>query len=101
MAAVTLSRLRRARRQLVSGAGYIAGESPDGLVTVNSAPGARRVEVRHRATLSVVEITFSNADGTYRVNGLDPAQLFDVIATDWTGTYNDVIVSRVLPEPYA
>lgn len=100
MAVRPMGRMRRARRPLVSGAGYIAGEAPSGLVTVNSVPGARYVEVRHRATSTVVDVVFSASDGSYRVNGLDPLQEFDVIGRDWTGTYNDVIVSRVFPAPY-
>jgi hypothetical protein len=100
MAAVVQSRMRRARRALFSGQGYIAGEAPDGLVTVNAVPGARYVEVRHRATSRVVDVVFSATDGSYQVYGLDPAQQFDVIGRDWTNVYNDAIVSRVNPEPF-
>lgn len=82
-----------------SGAGYIAGESP-GLVTVNDVPSAREVEIRHRRTRIIVATTFSAPDGTYRIDNLNPDQEFDVIARDWSGTYNDVIVSRVKPQPY-
>lgn len=89
----------RARSLLFAGNGYIAGETP-GLLTVNSVPAAREIEVRHRATRRVVTTVFSATDGTYRIDGLDPNEEFDVIARDYTGTYNDVIVSRVKPQPY-
>lgn len=82
-----------------NGPGYIAGESP-GLLTVNSVPGARAIFVIERISKVVAGATFSAPDGSYRIDGLDPNQEFDVIARDWTITYNDVIVSRVKPQPY-
>ena len=86
-------------RARFGGAGYIGGDGPTGLVTFNSAPAAREVEVRHRLTRTLMATTFSKPDGTYRVGDLDPNDEFDVIARDYTGTYNDVIVSRVKPYP--
>jgi len=86
-------------RARFGGAGYIAGEAPDGLLTVNTAPARRELEVRHRLTRTLIATTFSKADGTYRVGDLDPNEEFDVIARDYTSTYNDVIVSRVKPKP--
>lgn len=88
------------RTRRFAGAGFVAGLMPAGLVTVATAPGAREVEVRHRASRVVVARTFSATNGTYRIDGLDPAQQFDVIGRDWSGTYNDVIVSRVRPRAY-
>jgi hypothetical protein len=82
------------------GAGFIAGELPDGLVTVNSVPSAREVELRHRATRRTIAITFSAADGTYRFDGLDPMQEYDVIGRDWSRTYGDFIAYAILPKPY-
>ena len=84
---------------MFAGAGYIAGETP-GLVTVNSAPSAREIEVRHRLSRIVVASMYSAADGTYRFDGLDPNEEFDIIGRDYTRTYNDVIVSRVKPKAY-
>jgi hypothetical protein len=95
----TLHKTGFARNTIWGGLGYIAGESP-GLVTVNSVPSERAVEVRHRATRMTVDVVISNPDGTYRINGLDPAQEFDVIGRDYSATYNDVIVSRVKPAAY-
>lgn len=83
-----------------NGLGFIAGTAPFGLVTVNGAPGAREVEVRHRKTRMPVATMFSDSDGTYRFDGLNQSEEFDVIARDWAGTYNDAIVARVLPYPY-
>jgi hypothetical protein len=80
----------------MGGAGYIAGT-----VTVAGAPSARWVEVRHRATRRVVATQFSDADdGTYRFDGLDPAQEFDVIGRDWQRVYEDVQIGAVRPMPY-
>ena len=83
--------------------GYLAGEQdPDedagvGLVTVNGAPSARRVEVRHRVTRIVVATTFSGADGSWQVPDLPSLDEYDIIARDHTGTYEDVIVGGQLP----
>lgn len=83
-----------------NGPGYIAGEAP-GLVTVDSAPAARHVFALDRLSKRVAGAAFSLPDGTFRIDFLNPDREFDVIARDYTGTYNDVIVSRVKPEPYA
>lgn len=83
-----------------NGPGYIAGEAPDGLLTVNSAPARRYIYVLDRASRIVVGAVWSASDGTYRIDNLSPATLVDVIARDYTGTYNDAIVSRVSPAPY-
>lgn len=88
------------RSGLFRGLGYISTSTPDALVTVNTAPAARLVELRHRITRRVVEVKFSAPDGTVRFDGVDPAEVFDLIGRDWTEMYNDVIVSRVTPEPY-
>lgn len=89
------------------GPGYIAGEpNPDpdgidGIVTLDDVPGAREVEIRERKTRRLVAVTFSNADGTYRVDGLNPDIEFDVIARDWSRTWTDVIQPAIKPTPYA
>jgi hypothetical protein len=83
-----------------NGPGYIAGEAPDGLVTVNTAPAQRYVYAVDRASRVVIGATWSAANGTYRIDNLNPAALVDVVARDYTGTYNDAIVSRVSPAPY-
>lgn len=88
------------RGRLFNGLGYIAGELPTGIVTIATAPGARELEVRHRKSRLVVAMAFSAADGTFRFDGLDPNEEFDVIGRDWSQTYNDVIVARVKPTPY-
>lgn len=92
-------------RSLFAGDGYIAGELPDGLVTVNAVPGKRELEVRLRITRQVVAWGFSNHDGTYAFHNLRRGsdavpELYDVIGRDWSATYNDVIVSRVRPAAY-
>lgn len=88
------------------GPGYIAGELsndpavPDGIVTVNDVPAARQVEVRERVTRRVLAVVFSNADGTYRIDGLSPEFEFDVIGRDWKREFQDVIIGAVRPQPY-
>lgn len=83
--------------------GYLAGEQDPaedpgvGLLTVNSVPSAREIEVRHRLTRAVVATTFSGADGTWRVDDLPGQEEYDIIARDHTGTYEDVIIGGQLP----
>lgn len=89
-------------RSHFAGDGIIAGQLPNGLVTLNSAPGKREVEVRHRATRMIVAWGYSSHDGTYAFHDLRRGpdtmpELYDVIGRDWSATYNDVIVSRVRP----
>ncbi len=83
--------------------GYLAGEQdPDedagvGLVTVNGAPGAREVEVRHRLSRTVVARVFSSSGGAWQVPDLPSLEEYDVIARDHAGDYEDVIIGGVLP----
>lgn len=83
------------------GSGYIAGEAPTGLVTVNGSAAAREVEVRDRLTRTVVATMFASSSGVYRFDSLSPDLEFDVIGRDYAGIYNDAIVGRVRPEPYS
>jgi hypothetical protein len=81
------------------GDGYLAGELPDGLTTVEGAPVAATVRVLLResgpgdgALLAEVQ---SAADGTWRVTGLPAGRLYDVVGR--LAGRNDVIVSGVSP----
>ena len=83
--------------------GYLAGEQdPEGdlgigLLTVNSAPAAREIEVRHRRTRRLVATTFSRPDGTWQVPDLPSMDEYDIIARDHAGVYEDVIIGAQLP----
>ena len=81
-----------AKQTLFSGAGYIAGT-----VTVNTAPAARWVLLRHRRSGLAVATTFSAADGTYQFDRLDPAEEYDVIVRDYARVYKDYIEPAVVP----
>lgn len=82
-----------------NGAGYLAGEFPDGATTVNGVPVPAIVRVLLRepgagdgALVAQVE---SASDGTWRVDGLDPTKKYDVVGRK--PTFNDVIMSDVSP----
>ena len=77
------------------GPGYIAG-----ILKVNDIPAARRIYLTERATYRPVATTFSNADGTYRFDGLNPEIEFDLRAQDWARVRRDDIASAVKPKPY-
>lgn len=80
--------------------GYIAGEVPDGLVTVNSVPGSREVLLFHRLTRQIIDYTWSASNGTYRFNDLPVDEEFDVVARDYQRAWGDVIAYAIKPLPY-
>lgn len=84
------------------GVGYLAGDYPDGITSVNSIPVSAIVRVLYRPTSgepgdgTVVAETLSGVDGTWRVSGLNPDFKYDVVSR-YAGR-NDVIQSNVSPE---
>lgn len=82
-----------------TGPGYIGGCEP-GIVTAATAPAQRLVLAMERTSRLVVGHVFSSADGTYRIDNLNPDLRFDIIGRDHTNTFEDVIVSRVSPVRY-
>lgn len=82
------------------GSGYLAGEYPDGLTTVDGVPVSATVRVFIRSPmpavdgLMVAEVQSGN-DGTWRVDGLDPDLVYDVVARK--DGHNDTIVAGVSP----
>ena len=79
-----------------NGPGYIAGEDP-GLVTVAGAPASRKIEVYDIATGILVATTASAANGTWRVDNLNPARRYRVIAYDHQLVFNAVIRDNITP----
>ena len=86
----------------LGGVGYLAGEFPDGITTVEGVPTAAEVRVLWRGPAGarfdgvVVARTVSAADGTWRVDGLNPALRFDVVGR--LAGKNDVLMANVAPE---
>ena len=78
---------------------YIAGEGPDGLVSIDNAPGRAVVDLFQRSTNAWVARAVSNSSGEYLFDGLNPGQEYDLIGRDLIGVWADVIVGRV--QPYA
>lgn len=85
----------------VSGHGYLAGSSPDGITKVEGVPTSLEVRVHYRPESgsvgdgALVKSTISNPDGTWLVEGLNPDLKFDVICRH--EGYNDMILSNVSP----
>lgn len=82
--------------------GYLAGSFPGGITTVDGVPTAATVRVLYRpgpgqpGDGALVAEVQSAADGSWRVDGLDPALKFDVVGRKaW---FNDVIMSNVSPK---
>lgn len=78
---------------------YIAGEGPDGIVTIDGVPAQRIVRLVDRKTGIAVRQVMSNADGTYRFDNLRGDRLWMVIGIDHLGTENAVIADLVTAMP--
>lgn len=97
------------RSAWVRGPGYFAGEAPDpgdpeavdGRFRKLNVPGVGRIKILERGSMNVVAETLSAADGTWRVDWLDPSRQFVVIGFDDTGAVNAAVQDWVSPEPYA
>lgn len=95
---------RRAPVRPDPGPGYLAGEFPGGITTVDGVPTTATIRVIYRPLSgapgdgAVVAEVQSAPDGTWRVDGLDPTLTFDVVGRK--AGYNDVIMAAVRPEPY-
>lgn len=89
-------------RKKFAGNGYLAGNFPEGITTVDGVPVSAEVRVEFRGDAGsisdgfVVAKTLSAPDGTWRVDGLNPNLRYDVIGRK--EGHNDVIVSNVQPE---
>ena len=80
----------------LTGSGYIAGESP-GLVTVASAPAARRVFLLERNGMQVIRSTISAGNGTYQFSNINTGRRYCVVATDHQLQFNAVIRDNITP----
>ena len=84
-----------------TGAGYLAGEFPGGITTVEGVPVSAEVRVLLRRASgevgdgALVAATQSAADGTWRVNGLPLGFTYDVVAR--LAGQNDVIMAGITP----
>jgi len=83
------------------GNGYLAGTYPGGITSVEGVPTIATVRIHLRTTsgaagdgMLIAEVQ-SAADGSWRVDGLDPDLSFDVIGRK--AGFNDVIVANVRP----
>lgn len=84
-----------------AGTGYLAGEFPDGITTVEGVPVAAtvrvllRTESGHVGDGAVIAEVQSAPDGTWRVDGLNTALRYDVVGRK--AGHNDVIMANVTP----
>ena len=82
-----------------AGRGYLAGDppvnsdpdSPDGRFKILNVPSTGRIVVVNRATMSIVAMVRSKADGTWRVSGLSSDLVYTVIGLDDRGLQNAAI----------
>lgn len=94
----------RTRDVPYAGRGYLAGESPDGLTTIEGVPTDAELRVLYRPAAGavgdgvIVQRLSSAPDGTWTAWGLNPELRYDVIARK--AGQNDVIMSDVAPVPY-
>ena len=83
------------------GLGYLGGEFPDGITSVEGTPGQAEIRVLYRPEAGepgdgvLVATTMSAPDGTWRIDGLNPDLKYDVVCRH--RGYNDMILSNVSP----
>lgn len=95
------------RSDRVRGHGFFAGLAPDpldpdqvdGRFRILNVPTRGRVVVFERRSMLPMASTLSAADGTWRINWLDPALDFIVLGFDETGAQNAAVQDWVRPEP--
>lgn len=82
--------------------GYVAGEAPagegeaDGRFRIQNVPSRGRICVYERSTMNCLGSTMSSTDGTWRIDGLDPAIPLTVIGWDGTRTHNAAIQDWIM-----
>lgn len=81
---------------------YVAGEAPDGIVTIDGIPASRIVRLVDRRTGIPVRQTMSAADGTYRFEYIRGDRQWTVIGIDQYEQENAVIADLItaVPMPY-
>ena len=94
------------RNFLYHGDGYLSGEiadnpsdpdSPDGRARILGAPARVRIEVFARKSRFLIETTFSDSSGIWRVENLSREYEYFVIGFHPSGTLNAAIQDRVVP----
>lgn len=80
-----------------AGLGYIAGEAPDGIVTLDNVPGCAEIDLFRRSDRVWLRRQVSADDGSYLFDGIPLDVEYDIIGRDITNTWGDVIVGRVRP----
>ena len=98
------SRKQWGRATRTSGPGYLAGSFPGGITTVKGVPTTATIRVHYRPAegavgdgILVAQVQ-SAPDGTWRVDGLNPALKFDVIGRKQG--FRDVILPGLSPKAY-
>ena len=83
------------------GSGHLSGSFPGGITTVDAVPTPATVRVLYRPEsgslgdgVLIAEVESAH-DGTWRVDGLNPALRYDVVGRK--DGYNDVIMANVSP----
>ena len=95
------SSLTNARNLPSAGNGFLAGQFPDGITTVDGTPVSATVRVLYRPASgepgdgAVVAEVQSAPDGSWRVDGLNTALRYDVVGRK--AGHNDVIMANVTP----
>lgn len=78
------------------GPGFIAGTVKEKSTTDH--PLVRRVQLYSENTFTLVAETWSQADGSYRFDLLDPTHRYSAIAWDWQHLYRAVIADNLKPQ---
>jgi len=91
--------------QAYAGRGFLAGQAPsgtdpdevDGRFRILNQPAQGRILVFDRGTTNCIASLLSKADGTWRLNRLDPNVILTVVGYDDSGQQNAAIQDWVRP----
>lgn len=88
-----------------AGSGYFAGEAPtednpvDGRYRILNVPARGRVSLHERTTMICIGSVLTHADGTWRIDGVDPTLVCTIIGWDDTRQHNAAIQDWVSAAP--
>lgn len=100
--AIAIMQIKMATRGV--NVGFLAGQAPteeqpdlDGRFRIMNQPAVGRIMVFDRITMQPVAVTRSSADGTWRVDGLNPGRKYLVVGLDDRGLHNAAVQDWILP----
>lgn len=94
---VFVNQLRLARGHDYAHAIWGGTGTVSGVIKVGALAAIRRVRLYEASTGVLIREQWAGIDGSYSFAGLNKDYKYTVTATDYSGTYNDVIKANISP----